>query len=95
MNIDALIQYGHAKKPFDQLNAAELAEVNKRLDKKIRERAWAVGSPVYYGLHSYLIAEYKDGRKMILEEIDGQLVETREYIFVESLEKNLTVSDSR
>ncbi|MBS1662718.1 MAG: hypothetical protein JST68_16865 [Bacteroidetes bacterium] len=79
MNIDSLVQYGHAKKPFEQLNSKELAEVNSRLDKKIRERAWAVGSPVYYGLDDYLIAEYADGRKMIIEEVNGQLIETREY----------------
>lgn len=79
MNIDHLVQYGHAKKPFDQLNANELDEVNKRLDKKNRERAWAVGSPVYYGEKGYLIAEYADGKKMIVEEINGQLIETREY----------------
>jgi len=58
MNINHLIQYGHAKKPFDQLNSIELADVNKRLQKKIRDRAWAVGSPVYYGEAGYLIAEY-------------------------------------
>ena len=50
MNIDHLVQYGHAKKPFDQLNATELAEVNKRL-----------------------------GKKMIVEEVNGQLIETSEY----------------
>ncbi len=79
MNIDHLVQYGHAKKPFEQLNPVELTEINERLDRKIRERAWAVGSPVYYGLNGFLIAEYKEGKKMIVEEIDGQLIETREY----------------
>jgi hypothetical protein len=79
MNTNQFIQYGHAKKPFEQLNAEELAEVNDRLDKKIRERAWAVGSPVYYGLKGLVIAEYQDGRKMVVEEINGQMVETREY----------------
>lgn len=79
MNTNQFIQYGHAKKPFEQLNAEELAEVNKRLDKKIRERAWAVGSPVYYGVNGLVIAEYQDGRKMVVEEVNGQMVETREY----------------
>ena len=79
MNISHLIQYGHAQKPFDQLNPNELADVNQRLHKKVRERAWAVGSPVYYGENGYLIAEYANGKKMIIEEIDGQLIETREY----------------
>jgi hypothetical protein len=79
MNTDQFVQYGHAKKPFDQLNVEELAEVNKRLDKKIRERAWAVGSPVYYGVSGLVIAEYEDGRKMVVEEVNGQMVETREY----------------
>jgi hypothetical protein len=79
MNTSRLIQYGHAKKPFEQLNAEELAEVNNRLDKKIRERAWAVGSPVYYGLNGLVIAEYQDGRKMVVEEVNGQMVETGEY----------------
>ncbi|HEY6902323.1 MAG TPA: hypothetical protein VI233_16820 [Puia sp.] len=79
MNIDSLVQYGHAKKPFEQLSPRELAEVSSRLDKKIRDRAWAAGSPVYYGENDYLIAEYADGRKMIIEEINGQLIETREY----------------
>jgi hypothetical protein len=79
MNTNQLIQYGHAKKPFEQLNAEELAEVNERLDKKIRERAWAVGSPVYYGVKGLVIAEYQDGRKMIIEEVNGQMVETKEY----------------
>ena len=79
MNANQFIQYGHAKKPFEQLNAEELAEVNNRLDKKIRERAWAVGSPVYYGLNGLVIAEYQDGRKMVVEEVNGQMVETREY----------------
>jgi hypothetical protein len=79
MNTSQFIQYGHAKKPFEQLNAEELAEVNNRLDKKIRERAWAVGSPVYYGLNGLVIAEYQDGRKMVVEEVNGQMVETREY----------------
>jgi hypothetical protein len=79
MNTNQFIQYGHAKKPFEQLNAEELAEVNKRLDKKIRERAWAVGSPVYYGVNGLVIAEYQDGSKMVVEEVNGQMVETREY----------------
>jgi hypothetical protein len=79
MNTNQFIQYGHAKKPFEQLNAEELAEVNERLDKKIRERAWAVGSPVYYGINGLVIAEYRDGRKMIVEEVNGQMVETKEY----------------
>jgi hypothetical protein len=79
MNIEHLVQYGRAQKPFDQLNQIELADANKRLHKKIRERAWAVGSPVYYGENGYLIAEYADGKKMIIEEINGQLEETREY----------------
>jgi hypothetical protein len=79
MNTDQFIQYGHAKKPFEQLNTEELAEVNERLDKKIRERAWAVGSPVYYGINGLVIAEYQDGRKMIVEEENGQMVETKEF----------------
>jgi hypothetical protein len=79
MNIDPLIQYGRAKKPFEELNADELAEVHARLAKEIRERAWAVGSPVYYSIDDLLIAEYWDGRKMILEEVNGELTETREY----------------
>ena len=79
MNIDHLIQYGRAKKPFEELTPEELAEVNARLDQEIRERAWAVGSPVYYGIDDALIAEYQDGRKMILEEVNGELMETREY----------------
>jgi hypothetical protein len=79
MNISHLIQYGHAQKPFDQLNSNELAAVNQRLRKKVRDRAWAVGSPVYYGINGDLIAEYADGRKMVVEEIEGQLIETREY----------------
>jgi signal recognition particle subunit SEC65 len=79
MSTNQFIQYGHAQKPFEQLNAEELAEVNKRLDLKIRERAWAVGSPVYYGVNGLVIAEYHDGRKMIIEEVNGQMVETKEY----------------
>jgi hypothetical protein len=79
MNTNEFIQYGHAKKPFQQLNVEELAEVNGRLAKKIRERAWAVGSPVYYGVNGLVIAEYEDGRKMIVEEVNGQMVETKEY----------------
>jgi hypothetical protein len=79
MNIDHLVQYGHAQKPFEQLNVRELAEVNSRLDKKIRERAWAAGSPVYYGENGYLIAEYEGGKRMIVEEVNGQLIKTREY----------------
>jgi transcription termination factor Rho len=79
MSTNQFIQYGHAKKPFEQLNAEELAEMNKRLDKKIRDRAWAVGSPIYYGVNGLVIAEYEDGKKMIIEEINGQMVETKEY----------------
>jgi hypothetical protein len=79
MDINHLVQFGHARKPFDELNSIELADVNKRLHKKIRERAWAVGSPVYYGENGHLIAEYAGGKKMIIEEINGQLIETREY----------------
>jgi hypothetical protein len=79
MDISNLIQYGHAQKPFDQLSPIELAAANRRLQKKVRDRAWAVESPVYYGLSGYLIAEYGDGKKMIVEEINGQLIETREY----------------
>jgi len=79
MNIDHLVQYGRAKKPFDELNVEELAEVNERLDKEIRERAWAVGSPVYYGIGDLVIAEYADGRRMVVEEVNGQMIETREY----------------
>ena len=79
MDTNQFIQYGHAKKPFQELNAEELAEVNKRLDKKIRDRAWAVGSPVYYGVNGLVIAEYQDGRRMIVEEVNGQMVETKEY----------------
>lgn len=79
MSTNQFIQYGHARKPFEQLNAEELAEVNQRLDIKIRERAWAVGSPVYYGVNDLVIAEYQDGRKMIIEVVNGQMIETKEY----------------
>ena len=79
MNIRHLVQFGHAQKPFDQLNSVELADVNKRLHKKIRDRAWAAGSPVYYEENGCFIAEYAGGKKMIIEEINGQLIETREY----------------
>lgn len=79
MNNENLIQYGRAKKPFYKLTPEELAEVHQRLAKEIRERAWAVGSPVYYEIGDLLIAEYWDGRKMIVEEVDGEVRETREY----------------
>lgn len=79
MNIDSLMQYGNAKKPFHLLTKEEVAEVHAELGKKIRERAWAVGSPIYYGIKGLIIAEYEGGRKMVMEKVDGLLIETREY----------------
>lgn len=79
MNIDHLVQYGTAKKPFQDLTPEELAEVNVELDLKIRKPAWAVGSPVYYGENGFIIAEHESGKKMIVETVNGQRVETKEY----------------
>jgi len=79
MNSEGFIRYGGAKKPFEELNASELAEVQAEFRKEVRERAWSVGSPVYYGLKGLVIAEYENGKKMVVEEVNGELVETREY----------------
>ncbi len=71
--------YGGAKKPFDELSPTELKESQLRIHNAVRKRAWAVGSPVYYGKNGLIIAEYESGKKMVIEEVNGELVETREY----------------
>ena len=78
-NSEGFIRYGEAKKPFDELNAEELKEVQDRVQKEIRQRAWSVSSPVYYSIKGVIIAEYEDGKKMVVEEVNGAAVETREY----------------
>jgi len=79
MNSSDFIQYGKAVKPFDQLSKGEMEESQLRIHNKVRERAWAVGSPVYYSINGLMIAEYEDGRKMVVEEMNGELMETKKY----------------
>ena len=79
INTDSSRNSGGAKKPFDQLTPLELEEVQRDFRNEVRQRAWSVGSPVYYGEKGLLIAEYESGKKMVVEEVNGALVETREY----------------
>ena len=64
---------------FTGLNATELELFQEQFQKDVRQRAWANGSPVYYGIKGLIIAEYENGKKMVVEEVNSELVETREY----------------
>lgn len=79
MNTSEFKWMGEAKKPFEELNEEELKEVQDSVLNDIRQRAWAAGSPVYYGLKGLVIAEYANGKRMVVETVNGERMETREY----------------
>ncbi len=66
-----LIEYGTAEKDWWQFTEEEMRAIGERVSKRVRERAWAVGSPVYYMIGHLIIAEYPGGKKMIVEKRDG------------------------
>jgi hypothetical protein len=79
MNTDQSNEQDNLSKPVPELTAEQLQQSFKKMGRKIRELAWAVGSPVYYAIGDLLIAEYEEGRRMIVEEVDGVMKETGKY----------------
>jgi hypothetical protein len=65
------IEYGSALKNWWEFSESDIKMANEAIAKKVRERAWAVGSPVYYMLNGHIIAEYANGKKMIVEKKEG------------------------
>lgn len=66
-----LIEYGKAPKHLWEFTEDDLKKATDEIYHKVRKRAWAGGSPVYYKIGKLFIAEYENGKKMVVESING------------------------
>lgn len=57
-----LLNYGGAKKFIADMNEEELEEARQSIMRRVREKAFSKGLPIYYDLNGVSIAEYPDGR---------------------------------
>ena len=71
MENENLVEYGTAKKDWWEFTEEDIKNAQDKIYKRVRERAWAVGSPVYYSVGQLVIAEYPGGKKMVVEKTDG------------------------
>lgn len=57
-----LLNYGGAKKFIADMNEEELEEARQSIMRRVREKAFSKGLPIYYHKDNILVAEYADGR---------------------------------
>jgi hypothetical protein len=66
---DIKLMQGHADKVFSDMNDEELDKAHSDIGKKVRKKAFDLGLPIYYGEKGLVIAEYSDGRKFVIENL--------------------------
>ncbi len=65
-----LLRYGGAKKSTFDMDEEELAQVAATILRRVKEKAFFKGLPIYYAKDNMLIAEYVDGRKVVVKQLD-------------------------
>jgi hypothetical protein len=66
---DIKLMQGHADKVFSDMTDEELDKAHSNIGKKARKKAFDLGLPIYYGEKGLVIAEYSDGRKFVIENL--------------------------
>lgn len=64
-----LVRYGGADKPLNEMSKAELETAAKSIVRRAKEKAFSKGLPIYYATDGNLVAEYADGRKVIVKKL--------------------------
>ena len=66
-----LVRYGGASKSSFEMNAEELKSAADSILRRAKEKAFYKGLPIYYANKNAIIAEYADGRKLIVKKIEN------------------------
>ncbi len=65
-NIPVLLNYGGAKKSSFEMSSSEFKEASLAIKNRAREKAFSKGLPVYISRNGNLLAEYADGRIVVI-----------------------------
>lgn len=60
--LPVLLNYGGAEKFITEMNEEELEEARQSIMRRVREKAFSKGLPIYYYKAGVQVAEYPDGR---------------------------------
>jgi hypothetical protein len=63
------LMHGHAEKVFTEMTEEELDKAHAEIGKQVRKKAFDLGLPIYYGEKGLVIAEFSDGRKFVIENL--------------------------
>ena len=66
-NMPVLLNYGRAKKSSFEMSSKELKDASTAIINRAKEKAFSKGLPVYSSKGAHLIAEYPDGRIVVIE----------------------------
>lgn len=66
---DIKLMQGHADKVFSDMTSEELEKAHTNIGSKASKKAFDLGLPIYYGENGLVIAEYSDGRKFVIENL--------------------------
>jgi hypothetical protein len=69
IRFDIKLMQGRAEKVFSDMSEEELAKAHSDISNEVRRKAFSLGLPVYYGKNGLVIAEYSDGRKFVIENL--------------------------
>ena len=72
---DIKLMQGEGQKIFTEMTKAESKKVATEIAETEKRKAFDLGLPIYYGKEGLVIAEYSDGRKFVIENLQV----TREY----------------
>jgi hypothetical protein len=56
------LRYGGAKKSTFDMNAEELEQAAQSILRRVKEKAFSKGLPIYFSKDGKVMAEYADGR---------------------------------
>ena len=65
-NTPVFLNYGGAKKSSFEMTAKEFADASIAIKKRAKEKAFSKGLPVYVYRRGNLVAEYVDGRVVVI-----------------------------
>ena len=61
------LNYGGARKFISDMDVSELNNVKDSILRRAKEKAFSKGLPIYYNRNGKLMAEYYDGKILIIE----------------------------
>lgn len=62
-----LLNYGGAKKFVAEMNEDELQTAGESILRRVKEKAFSKGLPIYYVQNGQVVAEYADGKIIVQE----------------------------